>query len=67
MVPGSGWIAMQRLTHQAFILQTFSINQLKYWQQHGKMFNSLLSGSRLRLHLADKGACVSLLEPDTLA
>lgn len=50
---------------RAFIFQTFSINQLKCWQQHGKMFNSLLSGSsrRLRLHLADKGACVSLLDP----
>lgn len=31
------------------------------------MFNSLLSGSSLRLHLADKGACVSQLDPDTLA
>lgn len=29
------------------------------------MFNSLLSGGSLRLHLADKGACVSLLDPDT--
>lgn len=29
-----------------------------------KMFNSLLSSSSsLRLHLADKGACVSLLDP----
>lgn len=28
------------------------------------MFNSLLSSSSsLRLHLADKGACVSLLDP----
>lgn len=56
----------RRLGTQAFIFQTFSINQLKCWQQHGKMFNSLLSSSsssRLRLHLADKGACVSVLDP----
>lgn len=54
-------------TRKTFIFQTFSINQLKCWHQHGKMFNSLLSSPSLRLHLADKGACVSLLAPDTPA
>lgn len=65
---GSAWEAARLPTCRAFIFQTFSINQLKCWQQHGKMFNSLLSsggggGGSLRLHLADKGACVSLLDP----
>lgn len=60
------WKTAPHPTHQAFIFQTFSINQLKCWQQHGKLFKSVLRGGRLRLHLADKGACLSLLDPHSL-